>query len=198
MYRIYKNVELGQNVTIEDFVIIGKPPAGAADGEFVTRIGDNSIIRSHTVIYAGVMVGDEFQTGHHVTIREHVTLGSRVSVGTSSVVEHHVQMADGVRLHSQVFVCEFSVIEEDAWLGPQVSLTNAKYPKFPGVKDHLRGVKLCRSSKLGASVTVLPGVVVGENALVGAGSVVTKDVPGDEIWVGNPASFLKPVSDVSY
>ena len=70
MKKIYDNVKLGKNVTIEDFVIIGTPPKGSNEGELETIIGDNAIIRSHTVIYAGTTIGKNFQSGHHVLIRE--------------------------------------------------------------------------------------------------------------------------------
>ena len=97
---------------IQDFVVVGVRPAGA-DPEIVTRLGDGVVLRSHTVIYAGVVMGRGGQTGHAAQIRELSELGDNVSVGSHSVVEHHVRIADGVRIHSQVFVPEFSVLEED-------------------------------------------------------------------------------------
>jgi acetyltransferase-like isoleucine patch superfamily enzyme len=198
MYKCYPNVILGKNVIIEDYAIIGKPPAGTQEGELKTVIGDNAVIRSHTVIYAGNVIGNNFQTGHHVTVREHNTIGDDVSIGTSSVVEHHVKLANKVRLHSQVFVCEFSVVEEGAWLGPNSVLTNAKYPQYEGVKEHLTGVRICKKAKIGANTTLLPGVIIGENAMIGAGSVVSKNVPSHEVWVGNPAKKLKNADEVGY
>jgi UDP-3-O-[3-hydroxymyristoyl] glucosamine N-acyltransferase len=128
-YKLYPNVQLGLNVQIEDFVIIGKPPAGKKDGELITIIGDNAVIRSHTVIYAGNKIGDDFQTGHHVTIRENNEIGSNVSIGTGSCIEHHVGIANHVRIHSQAFIPEYSILKESCWIGPNVVLTNALYPK---------------------------------------------------------------------
>ncbi len=93
------------------------------------------MIRSHTVIYAGNTIGRNFQTGNKVNIRESNRIGDNVSVGTLSVIEHHVEIADNVRIHTQVFMPEFSVLEEGCWIGPNVVLTNAKYPLSPGVKD---------------------------------------------------------------
>ena len=196
--KIYRNVHLGPNSTIEDFSIVGVPPRGAADGDLPTTIGDGAVIRSHTVVYAGNVIGRNFQTGNKVNIRESNEIGDHVSIGTLSVVEHHVKIADHVRIHTQAFVPEFSVLEEGCWLGPNVVLTNAKYPLSPGVKDQLAGPVIRRGAKIGANATILPGVVVGEDALVGAGSVVVRDVPPGAVVAGNPARVIGQVADLPY
>ena len=197
-YRLYENVRLGEGALIEDFCIVGTPPRGAADGKLATDIGEGAVIRSHTVIYAGNTIGRNFQTGNKVNIRESNRIGDNVSVGTLSVIEHHVEIADNVRIHTQVFVPEFSVLEEGCWLGPNVVLTNAKYPLSPGAKDSLAGPVVRRGAKIGANSTLLPGVVIGENALVGAGSVVVRDVPPGAVVAGNPARFVRNVSELPY
>lgn len=196
--RVYPNVTLGPGTIVEDFCIVGAPPRGKGEGELETRIGEGAILRSHTVVYAGNRIGRNFQTGNKVNIRELNEIGDDVSVGTLSVIEHHVRIARGVRIHSQVFVPEYSVLEEDAWLGPNVVLTNAKYPMSPGAKRELRGPIIMRGAKIGANVTILPGVVVGRNALVGAGSVVVRDVPEDGVVVGNPARLVKQIRQLPY
>jgi acetyltransferase-like isoleucine patch superfamily enzyme len=191
--KIYPGVKLGKNVVIEDFCIIGVPPRGAAEGELETVIGDNSVIRSHTVIYAGNKIGENFQTGNKANIRELNTIGNNVSVGTLSVIEHHINIEDNVRIHTQVFVPEYSTLHEACWLGPNVVLTNAKYPQSANVKEELAGPVIGKKAKVGANSTLLPGVKVGANALIGAGSVVTKDVAEKAVMAGNPAKFLKEV-----
>src|SRR4051794_15098036 len=163
--RIYQNVQLGVGAAIDDFCIIGVPPRGAADGDLPTKIGDGAVIRSHSVVYAGNVIGRNFQTGNKVNIRELNEIGDDVSVGTLSVVEHHVTIGHHVRIHTQVFIPEFSVLEEGCWIGPNVVLTNAKYPLSPGVKERLAGPVIRRRAKIGANATILPGVVVGEDAL---------------------------------
>ena len=196
--RIYENVTLGNGTVVEDFCVIGVPPRGASNGELPIVIGAGSIIRSHAVIYAGNTIGRHFQTGNKVNIRESNRIGDNVSIGTLSVIEHHVEIADGVRIHTQVFIPEFSVLEEGCWIGPNVVFTNAKYPLSPGVKDRLAGPIVRRGAKIGANSTLLPGVVIGENALVGAGSVVVHDVPAGAVVVGNPARVIRHVSELPY
>lgn len=195
---IYPNVKFGDGCVIEDFVILGKPPKGAAPGELETVIGDNAVIRSHTVIYAGNRIGNDFNTGHQVMIRESNTIGDRVSVGTGTVVEHHVRLDSDVRIHSQAFIPEFTIAEEGAWIGPRVTITNARYPRSPHVKNQLSGASIKKNAKIGANSTLLPGVVLGENCLVGAGSVVTKDVAPGKVVVGNPARIINDVEELPY
>ena len=188
---IYDHVQLGDNVTVEAHCVIGQPFKGY-NGE-VTVIGDGAVIRSGTCIYAGNQIGIGFQTGHKANIRELNTIGDRVSIGTLSVVEHHVTIGDDVRLHTQVFVPEFSVLESHSWLGPNVVLTNALYPRHPDVKAMLKGPRVATHARVGANSTLLPGVLIGAYALVGAGSVVTKDVESRTIVAGNPARFMRAV-----
>lgn len=196
--RIFKAVTLGEGTVIEDFCVIGSPPRGKADGELETIIGPDSVIRSHAVIYAGNRIGSRFQTGNKVNIREENEIGDNVSIGTLSVIEHHVKIGNGVRIHTQVFVPEYTIIEDDAWLGPNVVVTNAKYPLSPGVKESLEGPTIRQGAMVGANATILPGVVIGAYSLVGAGSVVTKDVPDRAVVVGNPARVIKVLEDLPY
>jgi len=197
-YIIYEGVKLGLGVVVGDFCIIGVPPRGHVVKELETVIGDGGQVRSHTVIYAGNRIGRNFQTGNKVNILELNTIGDNVSVGTLSVIEHHVDIGNDVRIHSQVFVPEFSTLEAECWLGPNVVLTNARYPVSLDAKKNLKGPVIRRRAKIGANVTILPGVVIGEDALVGAGSVVVRDVTAGAVVVGNPAKIIKNISDIPY
>jgi acetyltransferase-like isoleucine patch superfamily enzyme len=88
------------------------------------------------------------------------------------------------------------VLEPGAWIGPRVTLTNAPFPRCPDVSRCIRGVRIGRDARLGANCTVLPGVHIGERALIGAGAVVTRDVPAEAVVVGNPARVVKYLSDL--
>lgn len=195
---IHPNVKLGKNCIVEDFAIIGVPPRGCIAGELETIIGDNAVIRSHTVIYAGNRIGENFQTGNKANLRELNEIGNNVSIGTLSVIEHHVKVGNNVRIHTQVFIPEYTILEDDCWVGPNVVLTNAKYPNSPSAKADLRGVHLKNKAIIGANSTILPGVVIGECSIVGAGSVVTKDVMPGLVVAGNPAKVLNITDALPY
>lgn len=194
-YQIYDHVKLGENVQLGAYVIIGLPAKGS---KISTTIGSHSTIRSHTVIYAGNEIGENFQTGHAVFIRENNKIGNNVSIGTKSIVEHHVIIENDVRIHSQAFVPEYSVLKQGCWLGPNVVLTNAKYPLSPDVKENLAGPVIEAHAIIGANSTILPGIKIGKYAIVGAGSVVTKDAPDFAVVAGNPAKVIKTRSDLPY
>ncbi|MBI4300132.1 MAG: transferase [Chloroflexi bacterium] len=192
-HRVYPNVAIGKGAQIGEFVLIGVPPAGAAEGELPTIIGDGAIIRSHTVIYAGNTIGNRFATGHGTLVRESNQIGDNVSIGSNSVIEHHVTIGNGVRIHSQAFVPEYSTLEDGCWIGPKVALTNVLHPLCPKAKQCTKGPTIRRNAKIGANSTVLPDTVIGEDALVGAGSVVVEDVPPRAVVVGNPARVVKGI-----
>jgi acetyltransferase-like isoleucine patch superfamily enzyme len=178
------------------YVIIGQPTRGQEPGALPTHIGPGASIGSHTVIYAGNKIGKNFRAGHGVLLREENEIGDEVSIGSGSNVEHHVRIGNGVRLHSNVFVPELSVLEDGCWLGPNVVLTNARYPASRNAKQELVGPHIEAGARIGANTTLLPGVRIGAGALIGAGSVVTVDVPPGAVVVGNPARIVKHVSQI--
>lgn len=195
--KIYPNVEIGEGAQIGDFCIIGLPPKGKAPGELPTRIGKNAVIRSHTVIYAGNTIGDNFNSGHAALIREENRIGDDVSIGSHTVIEHHLEIQHGVRIHSQAFVPEYTVLETGCWIGPNVVFTNALHPLCKRVKDCLKGATVRSGAKIGANSTILPDVEIGANSLVGAGSVVVRDVEPETVVAGTPAKRLKDVWDLT-
>lgn len=189
-YKLHEGAVLGEGASIGYGCEIG-------GGEALV-IGAGAVLRSHTVIYGGSRIGAKFSSGHGVLIREGAVIGDQVSVGSHSVLEHHVTLEDGVRIHSNVFIPEYTVIMEQAWVGPGVCFTNAKYPAAARTKELLCGVIVEPYARIGAHVTLLPGVRVGRGALVGAGSVVTRDVPPGVYVAGNPAKMLGKVSELKY
>ena len=193
---IHPNVRVGTNVEIGHYVILGHPPIGSVSGELPLVIGDNCVIRSHTVIYAGGSLGSGVQTGHGVTIREHTTIGDDVSIGGGTAIEHHVTVGNNTRFHAHNLISEFTVIEDDCWIGPHACITNVLHPRCPKGKECVKGATIRRGAKVGGNTTLAPDIEIGEMALVGAGSVVLDDVAPRAVVVGNPAREVKQIGDL--
>jgi len=193
--EIPSNVRLGENHEIGSNVLLGENPNNKLS-ELV--IGNNAVVRSHSVIYGSSSIGNNFSSGHHVLIREHTSIGNDVSIGSFSNIEHHVIINDNVRIHSNVFVPEHTILEKGCWIGPNVVFTNALFPNAEKTKENLSGCIIQENARVGANSTILPGISIGKNSLVGAGSVVTKDVPPDSVVVGNPAKVIKNIRDLKW
>jgi len=194
---IAPNVTLGKDVDIGQFSVIGQPPRGFIEGELSTSIGDNAVIRSHSVVYAGNTIGAYFETGHGVSIRECNSIGDHVSIGTHSIIEHHVVIEDRVRIHSNVFIPEFSILHCDCWIGPCVTVTNVLHPKCPRAKDCMKGVEIGENAIIGANVTILPDVYIAPWCLVGSGSLVTKSLLDSGVYIGSPCKKIMEISEIS-
>jgi len=194
---LYQNVKLGKNVQIGDFVIIGIHPSGRSNCKNLeTIIGDDSIIRSHTVIYAGVRIGNNFNCGHGVKIREDTLIGDNSQVGTNSQIEGLVKIGSNVKIHTNVHIGQKSVIEDDVFIAPGTVLTNVLHPLCINAKECLKGPLIKERAKIGANTTILPHIIIGENALIGSGSVVVKDIPDNMVAVGNPAKIIKRIDEL--
>jgi len=155
-------------------------------------IGENALIRSDTIIYGETSIGKKFQTGHRVTIRERSTIGNNVRIGTLSDIQEDCRIGNYVSLHSNVFVGEKSVIKDYVWIFPHVILTNDPTPP----SQTLLGVSVEDYAAIAAGSIILPGVNIGEDSLVGAGSVVSKNVEKETLAVGNPAKRTSPIQDI--
>jgi acetyltransferase-like isoleucine patch superfamily enzyme len=174
-------ISLGKNSVIQENVTLGH----LEDGRLV--IGDGALLRSGTIIYSQVKIGNGFKTGHHALIRENSDIGDNVLVGTNSVVDGNCKIGDNVSIQTDAYITAYSLIEDNVFIGPRVVTTNDKY-MFYGAK--LIGATIKKGARIGANSTILPGIVVGEGAVVGSGAVVTRDVPPGVTVVGNPARPL--------
>lgn len=155
----------------------------------VLTIGDNALIRSGSIVYAGSTIGNNFQTGHQVTIRENSQIGNNVSIGTLSDIQGNCTIGNYVRLHSNVHIGQLSQIDNFVWIFPYVVLTNDPTPpseSFVGV--HIHSFAIVATGSI-----IMPGLELGQDCLIGAGAVVTKSVDPYAVAVGNPA---KQISDV--
>jgi len=185
---------LGQNITIFEQVLLGFPARYHLGLESYSgcTIGDNSILRPGTTIYADVAIGHSFSSGHNVMIREKTNIGDEVSIGTGTIIEGHSEIGNRVNLQSLVYIPTYTTINDDVFIGPNTVLTNDRYPPRKDVK--MEGPIIQERARIGANVTILPGVLIGEDALVAAGAIVTKDVPPQMLAIGSPARH-KPLPD---
>ncbi|MCG3256120.1 MAG: N-acetyltransferase [Candidatus Heimdallarchaeota archaeon] len=188
-------VKLGKNAVIGKYVDLGVIPK--ADNIEPLIIGDNCIIRSHSVIYTNTIIGRNCQTGHGVLIRENNKIGDNVSIGTHSVLERDIVIEDNVRIHSNVFISEYTHLEKNSWIGPNVVMINAYHPLCDKVKECLKGPTIKKHAIVGAGVLISPYVTIGERAFIGAGSLVTIDVPDGMVAYGFPAKIIKKTADLS-
>jgi acetyltransferase-like isoleucine patch superfamily enzyme len=153
-------------------------------------------VRPFTTIYAGSFIGAHFNTGQGASIREGNRLGDGVSIGTNAVLEFGNTLGDRVRVHSGCFL-ELVTIEDDVFVGPNVVFTDDPHPmNCPRYEECKGGATVRRLARIGANSTILPGVEIGEGALIGAGSVVVKDVPPGAVVAGSPARVIKMVDDL--
>jgi acetyltransferase-like isoleucine patch superfamily enzyme len=194
--QIYPNVEIGEGAVLEPPLVLGKPSRGKEPGEVRLVIGRNVVIRPFTTLYAGSKIGDHVQTGQCVSIREDNDIGAGSSIGTGSILEFGNRIGQRSRIHSGCFL-EMTIIEDDVFVGPRVVFTDDPHPMgCPRYKECLGGVTVRTLAKIGANCTLLPGVVIGRNALIGAGSVVSRSVPDGMVAAGNPAKVLKKIEEL--
>jgi acetyltransferase-like isoleucine patch superfamily enzyme len=184
---------LGLNPCVDEGVILGYD-TGREIQLAETVIGDSAVIRSHTVIYCNVKIGDNLETGHNVVIREENTIGDDFRIWNNSTVDYGCQIGHHVRIHSNVYVAQFTTIEDEVFIAPGVMIANDPHPICTKC---MQGPTIRREARIGINTTLLPRIVIGERALIGAGSVVTTDIPDGMLAYGNPARVIKPVDDLS-
>lgn len=168
--KVHENVTLGVSYKFRS-----KPP----------QIGKNALLRSNTVIYNDVEIGNDFQTGHGVLVRERTKIGDKVLLGTNTVIEGHCDIGSNISIQSNVYVPKNTLIEDYVFLGPCSCFTNDRYPLRSDQK--LEGPIIRKGASIGANSTFLSGIEVGEGAMVAAGAIVTRDIPPYYLAIGAPA-----------
>ena len=155
-------------------------------------IGKNHTIRSNSIIYNDVVIGDNFRTGHNVVIRENTNIGDDVLIGTNTVIEGDVIIGNDVSIQSNVYIPTNSVIEDNVFIGPCACFTNDKYPVR--INYELQGPRVRRGASIGGNTTFLSNVEIGEGSIVAAGAIVIHSVPPFYLAIGTPAR-IKPLPD---
>ena len=199
--RLYGKTEIGKGSIIMENVIIGHPTTKVLSQSIEAKkdienfdfngaiIGDEALVRSNSVIYCNTKIGDNLKTGHNIVIREDTSIGKNVLVGTNVVIDGNSKIGKNVSIQSNVYIPINTEIEDNVFLGPNVVLTNDKYPIR---EDYtLKGPIIRKGASIGANSTILPGIEVGEGAMVAAGALVTKDVPKWSLAIGQPAKIDK-------
>lgn len=185
--------EIGQDAQIDDGVALGYRYAGASQP---LRIGDHAVVRSGTAIYCNTTIGDRFQCGHNVVIRAEVVIGNRCVVHHQCTLEGRLKIGDGVKIMAHVYLPSTTEIGDMVFIGPGTSFMNDRLPmrraapvQGPRIEDHV---------SIGGGVTVCPAVTIGRNSVIGAGAVVTKDVPPNTLAYGVPARHYPLPDEISH
>lgn len=186
------NILLGDGCVVEDSAFVGYAP-GRKIPDLRLEIGHDGNIRSGTIIYLGSRIGNDLETGHNVVIREENVIGDSFSVWSNSVIDYGCVIGDNVRIHCNVYVAQFTAIEDDVFVAPGVMIANDRHP----ICTHcMKGPIIRRGARIGINVTLLPQVEIGEFSFIGAGSVVTRNVPPKSVAYGNPAVVVGTIDEL--
>jgi acetyltransferase-like isoleucine patch superfamily enzyme len=152
------------------------------------NLGMNSFIRAGTTLFSNVRAGNNFKTGHNAMIRENTLIGDNVLIGTNVIIDGNVRIGNNVSIQGNVYIPTHVTIEDNVFIGPCAVLANDKYP-IRG-EYHPEGPIIRKGVSIGANATLVPGVEIGEGAMVAAGALVTKDVPAWKLAIGCPAKIV--------
>lgn len=198
---IHSGSTVGEGCVIEDGAVLGKRPKLARGSSAAGRevedllVGSSVTICCGAIVFAGARIGNEAILGDQSFVRERSTVGTRSVIGRGSVVDNDVCIGDRVKVQTSVYLTAFTIVEDDVFVGPGATTTNddtmARHrPEMP-----LRGATLRRACRIGGGTVLTPGVEVGEEAFLGAGAVLTKDLPARAVAIGVPARVIRQVGE---
>ncbi len=199
---IYPGTVIGDGCVIADGVVLGKQPSlsprSTAKREELPplELGAGTIVSTGAIVFAGTRLGERVIVGDQACVRERVTVGDDVVIGRGSLVENDTTIGAMTRIQADAYITAYSTLEEDVFIAPRVVTTNDNFMgRTEKRRKLLRGPTIRRGARVGGGAILCPGVEVGEEAFVGAGAVVVRDVPPRVVVVGNPARVLRDVPD---
>ncbi len=198
---VYPGTVLGEGVKVLENAVVGKQPTlsprstAKRDPLPPTELGDGTVVSAGAIVFAGSRIGARVIVGDQGCIRERVTLGDDVVIGRGALVENDTTIGALTRIQAEAYITAYSTLEDNVFVAPCVVTTN---DNFMGRTEKrlglMRGPTIRRGARIGGGAVLCPGIEIGEEAFVGAGAVVTKDVPARTLVVGNPARVLREVS----
>jgi acetyltransferase-like isoleucine patch superfamily enzyme len=199
---VHEGTVLGEGVRVLENAVVGKQPSlgpkstANRDPLPPTVIGDHTVVSTGAIVFAGSTIGAGCIVGDQSCVRERVRIADDVVVGRGSLVENDTTIGTGTRIQAEAYVTAYSTLEENVFIAPCVVTTNDNFMgRTERRKELMRGPTIRRGARVGGGAILCPGVEIGEEAFVGAGAVVTKDVPARTVVVGNPARVLRDVPD---
>ena len=198
---VYEGTVLGDGVRVLEYAVVGKQPSLGARSTAKREplppavIGDGTVVSTGAIVFAGSTVGANCVVGDQSCIRERVTMAENCVLGRGSVIENDTAVGASTRIQAGAYITAYSTLEEDVFIAPCVVTTNDNFMgRTERRRELMRGPTIRRSARIGGGAILCPGIEVGEEAFVGAGAVVTKDVPPRTVVVGSPARVLRPVA----
>ena len=199
---VYEGTVLGDGVRVLENAVVGKQPSLGASSTAKrdplppTTVGDGTVISTGAIVFAGSSIGGHCIVGDQACIRERVTMADGCILGRGSLIENDTTVGAGTRIQAEAYITAYSTLEEDVFIAPCVVTTNDNFMgRTERRKELMKGPTIRRSARVGGGAIILPGIEIGEEAFVGAGAVVTKDVPARKLVVGSPARVLRDVND---